>query len=166
MKVNSDTAHKILKNTQSEVERILGTERENRTYAHSPNEEPIRVNYSFEETQTELEALNGKIGRIKHAIGLFNQTTEIEVEGEKMTIDEALSQMKWLNSRKKDLDSMLAIPEVQRQNTYGNKLPDIVHRNFDAKAVQATYERISNKLIATQQAINIANLTVMFEIEL
>lgn len=162
MRVNSDTAHKLLKQINTEIGIETALEGNGMTYAHSSDEEPIIPEYNFNETHHRLTELHKRARHIKHAIGLFNQTTLIEIHGETMTIDEALSQMQWLNSRKRILEEMRNIPKTQRQNHFGKT--DIVHRNFDMKDVQKTHEEISTLLIETQQAINIANLTTMFEI--
>lgn len=181
MKVNSDTAHKKLKNIQEQINRIIQLERQNRTYAHAPGEEPIVNPYDFYKTQEQLADLHAAVRHIKHAIGLFNQTATIEIETVSypdknakdkdkeiktttMTIDEALSYMQWLNSRKAILGEMLRIPETERCNNYNNKAPDIIHRNFDITEVEQCYASICETLINTQQAINTANLTVTFEI--
>lgn len=181
MKVNSDTAHKKLKNIQEQINRIIQLERQNRTYAHAPGEEPIINPYDFYKTQEQLADLHAAVRHIKHAISLFNQTTTIgietvsypdknakdkdkEIKTTTMTIDEALSYMQWLNSRKAILGEMLRIPKTERCNNYNGKAPDIIHRNFDITEVEQCYTSICETLINTQQAINTANLMITFEI--
>lgn len=165
VRMNSDTANKTIKNLQAEIDSILSNEKRDSTYSHAAGETPnIPTWYSFPDTQKRLHELRSKIGTLRHAINNFNISTK--VEGFDMTVDEALYRMHILNMEKKRLHEMLDIPETTRTRSYGSREADIVHRNFDLAPVQEAYDAVTSELMSIQQAINIANLTCIFEVDI
>lgn len=164
MLVNSDTANKIAKNIDLVISRLQKKETDGLTYTCLQDEIPLIPDYSFADTQKKLRELTLERAHIRHCIAMFNMTTPVEVSGQTMMVDEALARMEFLIRRKKKLDEMLALPEVQRTMPYGSKTPEFTRRNFDPDEVQAAYDAASSELIALQQAVNIANLTITFEI--
>ena len=164
MAMNSDYANKTIKNLQAEIDSLLQTESLNRTYSYGVSEQPEIPEYSFTDTQARLGILRKKIALLRHAINRFNVTTK--VQDFDMTVDEALGYMSMLNTEKKRLYDMLRIPEKARERTYGSREADFVCRNFDVAQVQEEYDRVSEELLRIQQAINIANLTVNFEVDI
>lgn len=163
MKMNSDYANKTIKNLQAEIDSLLQAESVNKTYSYGVSEKPVVPEYSFADTQAKLEILRKRIAVLRHAINRFNVTTK--VQDFDMTVDEALGYMSMLNAEKKRLYDMLQIPEKTRERVYGSREADFVCRNFDIAEVQAEYDRVSDELLRIQQAINIANLTLSFEVE-
>ena len=91
MKMNSDTASKLIKNLQSEIDMLLRAEKRDCTYSHSPSETPIVPEYSFADTQKRLEELRGNMAALRHAVNRFN--IETKVPGFDITVDEALGHM-------------------------------------------------------------------------
>lgn len=164
MEMNSDYANKTIKNLQAEIDSLLQTESLNRTYSYGVSEQPEIPEYNFTDTQARLGILRKKIALLRHAINRFNVTTK--VQDFDMTVDEALGYMSMLNTEKKRLYDMLRIPEKARERTYGSREADFVCRNFDVAQVQEEYDRVSEELLRIQQAINIANLTVNFEVDI
>ena len=164
MEMNSDYANKTIKNLQAEIDSLLQTESLNRTYSYGVSEQPEIPEYSFTDTQARLGILRKKIALLRHAINRFNVTTK--VQDFDMTVDEALGYMSMLNTENKRLYDMLRIPEKARERTYGSREADFVCRNFDVAQVQEEYDRVSEELLRIQQAINIANLTVNFEVDI
>ncbi len=163
MKMNSDYANKTIKNLQAEIDSLLQAEAVNRTYSYGVSEKPVIPEYSFADTQERLGVLRRRIAVLRHAINRFNITTR--VQDFDMTVDEALGYMSMLNAEKKRLYAMLQIPEQARERAYGSREADFVCRNFDIGEVQAEYDRVSDELMRIQQSINIANLTIPFEVE-
>ncbi len=163
MKINSDFANKIIKNLQAEVNSLLQAETRNRTYSHSVSEKPVLPEYDFVSTQNKLKELHNKIATIRHAINKFN--IETVLDGYDMTVDEGLGYMSVLHNDKSRLYEMIQIPEIERSRPYGSKEADIIHRNFNLDEVQSEYKRVCDELMKIQQAINIANLTKEFEVD-
>lgn len=163
MKMNSDYANKTIKNLQAEIDSLLQNEEIGKSYSYGVSETPVIPEYSFSDTQEKLFALRNKIAVLRHAINVFNITEKIG--GFDITVDEALGRMSMLNGEKKRLYDLLQIPEQTRRREYGSREADIICRNFDAAEVQKEYDRITDELMRIQQAINIANLTVEFDVE-
>lgn len=164
--LNSDTANKIIKNLNAEITALLNAEETNRTYSYSPGETPIKPEYSFAETQRQIDNLRSQVAKLRHAINVFNVNTPLEKNRVgSITIDEALNKMSVLNGEKKRLYEMLRIPETERTRSYGRGEADIVCRNFNIDEVRKRYDSVCSELMDIQQAINIANLTYTFEVE-
>ena len=164
MKMNSDYANKMCKKLLEEEKNILHEESVSRTYSHAPSEKPTIPQYSFRDTEERLRIVRGKIAVLKHAINTFNASTTLPEYG--ITVDQALNQMSSMHSDKKRLAEMCQIPEVERNREYGSKEADIRHRNFNIEEVQAKYDQLCEELMQLQQAINIANLTIKFEVDI
>lgn len=162
MKMNSDYANKTIKNLQAEIDSILQAENTNKTYSYGVTEQPMIPEYSFSATQARLSALRDRMAALRHAINLFNVTTKVPEYD--LTVDEALGRMSMLNNEKKRLYALLQIPEKTRERVYGSREADFVCRNFDLAEVQAAYDSVSQELMQLQQAINIANLTISFDV--
>ena len=164
MKINSDTANKLIKNYDAEISALLEAESANSTYSYSVGEEPVIPEYSFRETQDKIHAFQDKIGKLRHAVAVFNSGKFLPDYG--CTLDEAIGKMRRMNAEKKRLYELLQIPEKQRSRSYGSREADIKCRNFDAAEVRAAYDKIVTDLMEIQQAINVANLTETFEVDL
>ena len=163
-RMSSDTANKTIKNLQAEVDSLLAAEERDMTYTYGVSETPCPPVYSFADTQTQLTELRGKIAKLRHAINVFNITTPLPGY-EEMTVDEGLGRMSLLHREKQRLYNMLQVPEKTRQRGYSQREADFVCRNFDIHEVQAAYDIVCQGLMDIQQAINIANLTIQFEVE-
>ncbi len=164
MKMNSDYANKTMKNLQAEVAAILQAEERDKTYSYSVNEKPHIPKYSFTETQNKLNELRGKIAVIKHAINQFNISTVLNGYG--ISMDEALGRMSVLHGEKKRLYALLGVPETIRDHSFGSTDADYICRNFVIEDVQKEYDRVCKELMKIQQAINIANLTIEFDVDI
>lgn len=81
-----------------------------------------------------------------------------------MTIDEALFRMSTLHRDKQRLYEMLQVPEQTRTRGFGGREADFVIRNYELDDVQSAYDATCDELMLVQQRINIANLTISFEV--
>lgn len=162
--MNSDFANKTIKNLNAEIDGLLNAEKLGRTYSHAPNETPTIPDYSFSLTQSRLNDLRSKVAVLRHAINQFNLNTKLD--GFDMTVDEGLGYMSVLNQEKKRLLALSSIPETERRREFGGKEPDIVHRNFNIAEVQVAYREVCGELMRIQQALNVANLTKEFEVNI
>lgn len=87
MKLTSAEAAKLLRKLNEEYEAILNMEAQSKEFVASLNEniELIKPKYDFNKTQEELNILEEKIRKLKHAINTFNcQTIVIDFN---MSID-------------------------------------------------------------------------------
>ena len=93
--VCSAAANKILKKLNEDKDLLLSNEGQNATYSRYLSEDEASVvipDYDFKATQKALEEIDAKIIVVKHAINMFNASTEI-MPG--MTIDAALSGVRY-----------------------------------------------------------------------
>ena len=167
MKTTSAEANKLLRKLNDERLTLLEKETQNQVFtaATVENLEDARPAYSYTETQEKLAALDGQIRRIKHALNRFNLIEELP--GLSMTIDQALIYIPQLSERKRRLGDMRLIPGKQRNNINrtGN-LIEYTYANFDPAQADADYTAVADELARVQNALDLVNSTVTFEIEL
>ena len=118
--------------------------------------------------QEKLRELEEKIMTVKHALNLFNTTHT--VPGFSMTIDRALVYLPFLSARVKKLGEMKArLPKARekhdRYDGYGN-LVDYRHINYDRLEAAKDYDTAFDELCRLQTALDAANNTEKFEIDL
>lgn len=169
MKMTSAYANKLLKRLNEDKEFWLDKESNGYVYEAALDEEPLLPDYDYTEVSKNIEELDEKIARIKHAINLANTTNQIQVGKNVMTADIILVRMAQLNKRKATLDSMRKLPPKSRisSDTFiGRKTtPEYRYINFDLNLVKEEYERIDNEIAQMQIALDKYNQTVEFEVE-
>ncbi len=125
-----------------------------------------RPEYDFQATQEELEMLEGKIRKIKHAINRFNLTQEVPGFG--MTIDQMLVYIPQLTERKRKLGVMRGRLPKERIDAY-NRASNIVeyeYSNYDIQEAEAAFARAADELAKAQNALDVINSTVTFEVDI
>lgn len=164
MKVmNCDAANKLIKQLQADRNALLSKERDAMSYSYLSGETPEPPEYDFAATQEELDKYAKNIEVLKHAVNRFNLTTELP--GTALTIDAALVRMAILSQEKFKLDRMRNAKPRSRTTT-GRGVSEYTELNYDPKEVEATFRAVCDELIAIQQALNIANLTETFEVDI
>lgn len=162
MKVTSAEASKMLAKLNDNKEKILSDERRNCVYNAAVGENPDdnKPDYSFEDTKAALEKINDEIIRIKHAINVFNTTTEV-VPG--MTIDMALIKMPILTHRIVALDNMRNRSKKERFGSVGNTI-DYRYTAYDPDDATDEYAKLVDEKTELQLALDTINHSVTFEI--
>lgn len=163
MLMNCDSANKMVKQLQADKLAIQSKETQDSSYSYLNGETPEKPEYDFAETQAALRQYDDKIIKLKHAINVFNCTTQLE--GLDMTIDAALVRMAMLSNEKNKLNSMRTAQKKSRITTLRG-VSEFTELNYAVEDAQARYEEISKELLAIQQALNIANLTKTFEVDI
>lgn len=167
IKVSPAYASKLVKQKNEQMRVLLSQERETATTTACLDEyvTELRKVYDFAATQHQMDALNDDIIKLKHAINVFNTTTELPGLG--YTIDAALVRMKMLSSKRDRLANMKRIQPVTRQSVgYGKSQPEYVYRNYDAKDVEAEYKKTEEELTSIQLALDKANLDSTIEVDI
>ena len=169
MQYTSSEANKLLKKLNADYQALLETDYASRTYLAATGEDPdsVKPEYDYKKMQEDITALSEKIGKVKHAINIFNSNTVIE--GFDMTIDELLIRLPMINERVRSLDVMRrALPKV-RKRSYGagtGATIDYEYTNYDREEAVADYEKLFDYLSKAQTALDHLNTTVTFEIEI
>lgn len=151
-KMTSAYANKVLKKLTEDKEYWLKKENDGSTYVAA-----------------EIEAIDDRIMKIKHAINVNNVTNRIEVGDAGMTIDEILVRMAQLNKRKSFLDTLRKqAPKTRIDSGVFNArktAPEYEYINYDLELVKSDYERIDAEIAQMQIALDKYNQTFEFEVE-
>ena len=160
MKITSKEANKLLKKLNEDYNQLLLEESEISTFVASVTEnvEDCRPKYNYEETQKKIKDYEIKIRKLKHAINIFNTTTN--VEGFDMNIDEVLVWLPQLTKQKEKLASLRKNKERTRvKDRYGSYTEriDYIYINYDIEKVKKDYDEVANALNSLQIALDKAN---------
>ena len=169
MKLTSQEAGKLVKKMNEKLQAVLAMEKKSASFLASVGEdlESCRPEYDYASVQKEIEELQSKVRSLRHALNLFNTTHT--VPGFDMTIDEMLVYIPQLTKQKEKLDAMKSeLPKSRVEPGYGTSTNfiDYKYLNYDVKAVEADYERVSSELSRAQTALDLVNSTESFDIDL
>ncbi|MBQ8781627.1 MAG: hypothetical protein IJZ72_08150 [Oscillospiraceae bacterium] len=168
MNYTSAEAAKLLRQFNEEHTAILMKERQSKEFLAAMGEdiESVRPAYDYKTVQEQLEAIEEKIRRLKHAINTFN-ITHI-VPGFDMTIDQMLIYIPQLTARKNKLAEMRnTLPKTRDYASAGRtNIIDYRYANYDISAVEADYHKVSELLSKAQLALDAVNTKETMEIEL
>ena len=162
MRVTSQEANKILKQVQEEIVSEMVKENNNCEFSAATIEdkEELRPSYDFRETQSKLAILEEKVRKIKHAINVFNCSTEV-VDG--MTIDQALVFLPQLTQKKNKLTKMRHKKERTQYPPNGGII-NYGYINYNPKDVEEEYNYTCDMLARIQNELNKVNITIKFDI--
>lgn len=166
MKVTSALASKKIKLLEEQKTRLLELENTSCLFVRADGETEEPPAYDYAATKAELDEINTKIRKIKHAVNVFNTTTYLETVG--LYIDEALVEMFMLNRRKDMLKSMSnRLPKERVNNGYvrSNLAIEYKYVNYDMEMVKKDFEECCQRIFDIQLALDHANQTAFFDIE-
>ncbi|MBR1796484.1 MAG: hypothetical protein IJ757_00495 [Clostridiales bacterium] len=171
MKVTSSLANKLLKQLNEEKDYWLNKEKESMLYTATADEDPVIPEYDYEGVSATLDEIDRKICKIKHAINTSNINSEIEVAGEKYTVDMLLVRMSQLTKRKLTLDKMrkqLPKSRVEDSGYFSAKRSVVEYRytNYDVEKVKRDFEEVSKTLFEMQMKLDVHNQTVQFDVDI
>ena len=165
-KLTSAAANKLIKKLEDRKDYLLSLEENNCTYIMTEGESAVIPEYDYQKTAEEISNLDERIRQLKHAVNQFNCTTVLPEIGK--TIDEVLVEMAQLNRRKFTLDMMRKKPEKERlvgSHARNNGI-DYLVVNYDQKQVCSDYDKITERIMELQMALDICNQTQVFEVQL
>ena len=169
-KMTSAYANKLLKSLEEDKMFWVNKEETSKTYVAALNEEPVIPENDYSEVAKTINDIDEKIAKIKHAINLANATAKLRVGSEIMSVDTILVRMAQLNKRKNILDIMRKqLPKErleQRSFTARNAVPEYRYINYDLELIKSEYEKVSEKIMEMQMALDIYNQTVTFDVEI
>ena len=167
MQLTSAQAVKLLKKMQDDLISMERMEEQLKTYhaAMGENAEDVRPEYDFEKYQKEIERVEAQIITLKHAINTFNISTV--VPGFDRTIDQMLVFIPMLTKKKEKYLRMKDVLPKQRDEAAlrrGMKLIDYIYANYEIEKAKDAYEAATDELAKAQNALDIINNTVTFEV--
>lgn len=170
MQYTSAEANKLLKKLNDTYQALLYEEEQSSTFLAAMGEEPesLRPEYNYSAMQKKLRELEEKIMAVKHAVNAFNTTHELK--GFDITVDQALVYLPLLSARVKKLADMRARLPKARENhdryTGYSNIVDYRHINYDRSEAAKDYDAAFDELCRLQTALDAANNTEKFEIDL
>lgn len=167
MKLTSAEANKLLRKLKDDHSALLRRETDARLFIAATTEklEDARPEYDYTETQKALAALEAQIRKIKHAINHFNVSQPIDENG--MTIDQALVYIPQLSDRKRKLAMMRSVQKKSRNaNTKSTNLIEYTYANYEVEQAERDFQAVSEELARVQNALDLVNSTVQFEVDI
>lgn len=169
-KMTSAYANKMLRKLNEDKEFWNSKERSGYLYVAALDEEPVIPDYDYCEVAKNIEEIDEKIIKIKHAINLANATNQIQVGDRQMTADMILVKMAQLNVRKQMLDNMRKQSSKQRIDSVAyaarKTSPEYQYINYDLELIKKEYERIDTEIAQMQMALDKYNQIVEFDVEI
>lgn len=165
MKMTSAEAAKLLRKMNEELNALCCLEEQGKVFTVSPGEkeEELRPAYDYNATRDAMTDLEARIRRVKHAVNCFNCSTQ--VPGFDMTIDQMLVYLPQLSARKQKLSGMKNVLPRTRVTRFSSNLVEYTLINYDQAQVAADYEAVADELARAQNALDIVNTTLTFEVE-
>lgn len=161
MKMTSSEANKLLRKYEDEKAMLSRQEAKMTSFHCAVGEkiEDCKTEYVFSEMQKRIEAVDEKIIKLKHAINVFNTTTEVNGD---LTIDQVLIRLPQLNTRKLVLDGMRKQLSKERYSI-NSGIIDYVYTAYDPAEANAEYEKVSKEISDLQLALDRINTTKTFD---
>lgn len=129
------------------------------------NVEDARPEYDYHAVQAKFAQLEQQIRTLKHAINTFNLSQEVPGTG--MTIDQVLVYIPQLTERKRKLSAMKQRQKKQREEKYAaSHFIEYIYANYDPAQAAADYDAVSKELAKVQNALDLVNSTISFDIDL
>ena len=167
MKYTSVEAAKLLRKLNEEQAVIKEKEDKSSVFIAAIEEdvESVRPAYQYADVQAKLASLEAQVRKVKHAINMFNLTTE--VPGFDMTVDQMLVYIPQLNEKKNKLNRMAARLPKERASSSGYGAKTIVeykYANYDIAQAEADLAAVTDELARAQTALDVVNNSVTLEI--
>ena len=170
VKMTSAYANKVIRKLNEDKGFWRRKESESCMYVAALDEEPVIPDYDYSAVAANIQEIDDQIVKIKHAVNVSNLTSEVEVGGHKLTVDQILVKMAQLNQRKAVLDDLRKQEPKTRINsvTYSARriVPEYRYINYDLEVIKKDYERIDKELAEMQIALDKYNQTYEFEVDL
>lgn len=170
MKYTSAQAAKLLRKLNEERDFLESMEARSREFTASLGEdvETVRPAYDYQAVQAQLEELNAKIRKVKHAINEFNLTHRVSEFD--MSIDQLLIYIPQLSQKKQKLSQMKdRLPKERISGGGYSRTSPIVEysfANYDLETVKRDYEKTADELARAQTGLDVINNSETFEIEI
>lgn len=164
--VTSAQANKLLNKLNDDVAALYRNEQQCARYIAAVGEqlEDARPEYDFETVRIAIATLEEKVRIVKHAINVFNTTTEVPETG--MTIDQVLVLIpQYTKSKARLADMKSKLPKERQATGIRTGTIEYMYANYSINAAKAAYDDVTAKLANIQNALDTVNNTVTFTID-
>lgn len=125
--------------------------------------------FDFNKELNELMSLSDKIQKIKTAISYANNSTNIEVLGEKISIQGALNKVKLKRELVFELEDLIQNVKVSKERKVDAAATSVYYKvtelNFDREEMRNLIESLNNEILLLEVAINKANNETFINID-
>lgn len=172
MLYTSSEANKLLKSYNKELAAYTNLAQKTAVFiaAVFEDKEAVRPVYDFKTVADRINWLQTRIRKIKHAINVFNTTTQVEIDGEEtLTVDEVLVLLPQLNSNLERLANMKnRLPMARKAMGYssGNNQIEYEYTNYNIEDAVKAYHETELRITRIQLALDTINNFKKFEINL
>lgn len=167
VKLTSDAVDKLLDKYNSDISKLRDKIDSCSTYvaAITENAKELAPEFDFVATVSQIEELEKKIIKLKHARNIFNNTTEV-VEG--MTVDQVLVRMAMLNRQRSIYAKMANRLPKERVNSRLSATKEIEYTyvNYKIEDAKNKSDAVEAEIYKLRQALNIVNSTVTFDVDI
>lgn len=163
--MTSQEANKKIKRLREEKAALVRKEALSSTFRAAIEEkiEDVRPDYSFDDYQDKISKIDVEIAKLRHAINVFNTTTEIVVGNYTFTIDEALAYLPQLMDNKDRLSYMVNRLEKTRIDPVrGSKYIEYDYTNYNLEKARVFYDTLDKLITDIKLALDKANNTIEF----
>lgn len=165
MKITPDEAQKLIHSLEEDRRQLVDKMKKLVTFVVGVSEgdpEKLRPEFNFSETVHEIEKIDERIRRIRHARNIFNTTTFLP--DEKITVDEALILMSMLN---KNYSYYLDLGNRQPKEREDGLREEIEYSyiNYDVREVKQYGKDMYERMLEIQTKLNLVNSTCTFEVD-
>lgn len=124
--------------------------------------------FDFKNELNELISLSQDIEKIKTAISYANNTTKIEVNNEKISIQGALNKVKILRELAYELEGLLDNVKVSKERKVDAAATSVYYKvtelNFNREEMENMIRNMNSQILELEVAINKANNETFIEI--
>lgn len=170
MKMTSNEAAKLLRKMNDELQMLRNKENKSSTFNACVGEdiEEVRPNYDYADTQEKIRECEKRIISLKHQINVFNVNTVVpDTDG--MTIDQVLILFPMLTAEENKLAMMSNRLPKERQNVQFGRTSSVIdysYANYSIEEAEKDYIAVTARLAAIQNALDVVNNTVQFDVDI
>ena len=168
--LTSAEVNKLIRKLDDDKDYWTTKESDGSTYIAAADEEPVIPDYDYAEVSEKIREIDEKVVKLKHALNKSNALNEIDVDGEKMTVDMLLIRMAQLNRRRDILGHMRKMEPKTRISSglmsMKKTAPEYKYINFDLDLIKAEYEKTDALITKMQLALDAYNHTVTFDVDI
>ena len=168
MRYTSAEANKLLKKLEGKISDLKRKEEISASFlvASGEDTESLRPEYDFDAVQQQLDELEAKVRKVKHAINGFNLTHQLPgFDG--LTVDQALVLIPQMSERITKLRKMSEVLPKQRvDDHFAMKFIDYRVSNYDIAKAEEAYNEAKNTLSKLHLALDSVNMSETMEIDI
>lgn len=161
MKMCNSEAMKVIKELEEKKKKIIYNENARSKVLYKGGEEKVLNNYDYAQTRKQVEEIDGRIRKIKHALAVSNSKTVLPEFG--ITIGEALVYVAQLNAEYAQLETLSSFNKLSRRIT-ANGVLEYTECLYDPDAIILDMEELHSKICKLQVSIDRANLTSIIDV--